>query len=78
MNDSNGSCQPQTSVPVDNDSFEQELLPAEDVGCMDANEGCGDFPTNAWDERGNCWYFMDTCIPRGWEVADQSSECSWM
>ena len=32
MNNSNGSCQPETGVPADNDSVEQELLP---TGPMD-------------------------------------------
>ena len=42
MNDSNGSCQPQTSVPVDNDGVGQELLPAEPmdrIASVDALRG---------------------------------------
>ena len=42
MNDSNGSCQPQTSVPVDNDGVGQELLPTEPterIASVDALRG---------------------------------------
>ena len=42
MNNSNGSCQPQASVPVDNDGVEQELLPAEPterIASVDALRG---------------------------------------
>lgn len=42
MNNSNGSCQPETSVPVDNESVEQELVPPESmdrVASVDALRG---------------------------------------
>jgi hypothetical protein len=35
------------------------------VGCMSADQACGDAITFARDGDNNVWWFMDTCTPAG-------------
>lgn len=51
---------------VDHDEASQPL------GCMEAEDGCGDAETIASspDAPETCWWFSSTCIPTGWTVCE--------
>jgi hypothetical protein len=61
--DTHGECRLIFGLPVNQEKACIELSTLVPLGCMDAEGGCGDAETLAYNSAGSVFWFSSTCIP---------------